>query len=48
MTSGLATLAELDTIYSVEDVYIMMEVSLINSYNQRLFQKFYAAKAQEP
>ena len=47
MTSKLATLHELGTIYSVEDVYDMLEIALINNHNQRLFNKFYEQQAAQ-
>jgi hypothetical protein len=39
VTSGYATLAELDTIYGVEDVYDLLEISSINAHNTRVLAK---------
>lgn len=36
MTSGFATLAELQTIYGVEDLYDFLEISSINAHNTRV------------
>ena len=32
---GLATLYEMQTVYGVEDVYDMLEIIVVDSYNQR-------------
>lgn len=39
ISSGRATLHELDTVYSVEDVYLMLEVVMVDAYNQRVVNK---------
>jgi hypothetical protein len=31
-----ATMAELDTVYSIEDVYDMIEIILVDNYNEHL------------
>lgn len=36
MTSRLATLHELDTVYGVEGMYDLLEVISINAHNQRV------------
>jgi hypothetical protein len=36
----LATLHELSTVYSLEDLYDMLEVILIDSHNERLVRKW--------
>jgi hypothetical protein len=36
MTSGLATLTELDTVYGLEDAYLLLEVSSVNNINRRI------------
>ena len=36
ISAGKATLHELDTIYSVEDVYDMIEVLRIDAHNRRI------------
>lgn len=33
--SGLATLAELQTIYSLEDAYLLLETDIVDRYNSR-------------
>jgi hypothetical protein len=38
-SSGKATLIELQTVYSIEDVYTLMEINSIDSHNQRIAQK---------
>jgi len=43
----MATLYELETIYSVEDVYVMLEILSVNAHNRRLFQKHYEALQQQ-
>ena len=35
----MATLAELASIYSLEDAYNMLEIVLVDSYNRRLAEK---------
>lgn len=36
VSAGKATLHELDTVYSVEDVYDMLEVLAVDAHNQRV------------
>ena len=36
----LATLHELNTVYSLEDLYDMLEVILIDSHNERVVRKW--------
>lgn len=36
VSSGKATLHELDTVYSLEDVYDMLEISTIDAHNRRI------------
>ncbi len=36
ISAGKATLHELDTVYSVEDVYGMLEVLAVDAHNQRV------------
>jgi hypothetical protein len=38
-SSGLATLAELDSVYGVEDLYDILEISIINDNNEYLLSK---------
>lgn len=35
ISTGLATLAELDTVYGVEDLYDLAEIALVDGYNRR-------------
>ena len=39
ISSRLATLHELDTVYGVEDLYDMLEVLRIDAHNKRLMMK---------
>ena len=39
VSSGLATLRELRTVYSLEDLYNLLEVYLVNAHNQRVARK---------
>lgn len=39
VSSGKATLHELDTVYGAEDLYDLLEVILIDAHNQRLMHK---------
>lgn len=39
MSAGHAKLFELETIYSVEDVYLMLEINSIDSYNRIVASK---------
>lgn len=41
MSHGKATKHELDTVYSIEDVYDMIEVIAVDSHNKVTAQKFY-------
>ena len=36
VSNDLATLAELQTVYSLEDVYVLMEIFLVTRHNRRL------------
>jgi hypothetical protein len=38
VTAGLATLIELDTVYGLEDAYLLLEISAVNSINRRIAQ----------
>jgi hypothetical protein len=42
VSSRLATLHELDTVYSTEDLYALLEIIAVDAHNKRL-----AAKANE-
>ena len=39
ISSKLATLSELDTILGIEDVYDLLEVMAVDSYNKNLAMK---------
>ena len=39
ISSKMATLHELDTIYGTEDLYDMLEILAVDAYNQRKAQK---------
>jgi hypothetical protein len=39
VSRGLATLIELQTIYGAEDLYKLLEIAAIDSYNQQQIQK---------
>jgi len=34
MSQGLASLFELQTVYSYEDAWLMFEIALVNNYNK--------------
>ena len=36
---GLATLHELNTVYSLEDLYDLIEIASVEAYNRRLIDK---------
>lgn len=44
ISSRLGTLLECDTVYSVEDVYLMLEVLMIDAHNKAVADKYYADK----
>ena len=44
MGSGKVTLHELETYYSAEDAYLVVEVAAVDSYNSFLVNKAQAAK----
>ena len=39
ISSGKATLHEMDTVYGAEDVYDILEVVLVDAHNQNLMNK---------
>lgn len=39
VSSRLATLVELDTVLSVEDAYLLLEVVNVDAHNRRAFEK---------
>jgi hypothetical protein len=34
VSSGLATLHELDTVYGLEDLYNLLEIAMVDAYNR--------------
>jgi hypothetical protein len=44
ISSKLATLHECDTVYSVEDVYLMLEVAGVDAHNRRAAEKNHERK----
>lgn len=41
----MATLIECETVYSVEDVYLMLEVIIIDAHNRAVADKWHASNA---
>lgn len=39
MSHGMATLNELQTVYGLQDVYDMIEVIMVDSYNKRALSR---------
>jgi hypothetical protein len=39
ISAGLATLHELDTVYGVEDLWVLLEINAINRHNQYILNK---------
>jgi hypothetical protein len=39
VSSGLATLAELDSVYSLEDMWDLLEIHSVNRHNQAIVDK---------
>jgi hypothetical protein len=39
ISSGKATLHELDTVYGLEDLYEMIEIITVDAHNQRVLSK---------
>jgi hypothetical protein len=40
-----ATLHECETVYSVEDVYLMLEVLMVDAHNRAVADKWHSAQA---
>lgn len=38
VSRGMATLAEMQTVYSLGDLYDMLEILAVDSYNERILQ----------
>lgn len=45
MSSKMATLHECHSVYSLEDVYALLEISAVDAHNQRVFDE--AARADK-
>lgn len=41
MSRGLASVAEMATVYGLEDAWDMLEILSIDAHNQRLWSKFH-------
>ena len=39
ISAGMATLHELDTVYGIEDVYMMLEVLSVDNHNRRMIAR---------
>lgn len=39
ISSGKATLHELDTVYGLQDVYDMLEITTVDAHNRRVLSK---------
>ncbi|WP_019573359.1 hypothetical protein [Curvibacter lanceolatus] len=39
VTTRLATLHELDTIYGVEDMWLLLEIAQVNSHNENMMNR---------
>jgi hypothetical protein len=46
ISADKATLHECDTVYSVEDVYLMLEVIIIDAHNKRVADEWH--RKQQP
>lgn len=44
ISTGKASLHELSTSLSVEDCYMLMDIAVVDGYNQRVAQRYYAEK----
>jgi hypothetical protein len=44
LSHGKATLHEVQTVYSLEDVHTIVELILVDAYNQRVVSKYYETK----
>lgn len=45
VSTGKATLYECETIYSIEDVYLMLEVVLVDAHNRRAADEWHRRNA---
>jgi len=46
ISNGKATLHELDTIYSVEDVYLMIDIIKVDAQNRHTVNKYFEREAR--
>lgn len=46
INNKLATLHELQTVYSIEDAYNILEVLIVDNHNTRVAREFYAKKGK--
>ncbi|GEM_PF-4645474 len=46
ITSGFATLKELQSVYSVRDLYQFLEIILINQYNEMIASEYIKRKSE--
>lgn len=44
ISAKLATLVECDTVYGVEDIYLMLEVLSVDAHNRRAYQDYQRSK----
>lgn len=44
LATDKVTLHELETVYSVEDCYILLDIAVVDAYNQQQINKHYAEK----
>jgi hypothetical protein len=47
ISSGKATLVECETVYSVEDVYLMLEVIAVDAHNRFMAEEWARRKSEE-
>jgi hypothetical protein len=46
ISGGKATLHELDTVYSVEDVYLMIDIIKVDAQNRNTANKFFERESK--
>jgi len=46
ISAGRATLHECETVYSIGDVYLMMEIVSVDAHNKKLAEEFYRQKSE--
>lgn len=45
--TGLATLHELQTVYSLHDAYDLMEIARVDAYNEQVARELHARKHED-